>query len=76
MIVQKKAILVVKFRPNNYIPFRISEPIFQNLKIFNMNDIFTLKKLKFPHKLAHNTLPTYLNFYRQFRKNHNDIGTT
>ena len=31
-----------------------------------MDDLFTLKKFKFLHKLAHNTLPTYFNSYRQF----------
>ena len=61
-ILQKKAIRVVNFSP--YISH--SEPIFKNLKLLNMDDLFTLKKFKFLHKLAHNTLPTYFNCYRQF----------
>ena len=61
-ILQKKAIRVVNFSP--YISH--SEPIFKNLKLLNMDDLFTLKKFKFLHKLAHNTLPTYFNSYRQF----------
>ena len=67
-ILQKKAIRVVNFSP--YISH--SEPIFKNLKLLNMDDLFTLKKIKFLHKLAHNTLPTYFNSYRQFfiKKNH------
>ena len=43
-----------------------SEPIFKNLKLLNLDDLFTLKKVKFLHKLAHNTLPTYFHSYRQF----------
>ena len=61
-ILQKKAILVVNFSP--YISH--SEPIFKNLKLLNLDDIFNLKKFQFLHKLAHNTLPTYFNSYRQF----------
>ena len=61
-ILQKKAIRVVNFSP--YISH--SEPIFRNLKLLNMDDLFTLKKFKFLHKLAHNTLPTFFNSYRQF----------
>ena len=61
-VLQKKAIRVVNFSP--YISH--SEPIFKNLKLLNMDDLFTLKKFKFLHKLAHNTLPTYFNSYRQF----------
>ena len=31
-----------------------------------MDDLFTLKILKFLYKLVHNTLPTCFNSYRQF----------
>ena len=43
-----------------------SEPIFKNLKILSLDDLCILKKFKFLHKLAHNTLPTYFNSCRQF----------
>ena len=43
-----------------------SKAIFKNLKLLNMGDLFTWKKIKSLHKLAHNTLPTYFNSYRQF----------
>ena len=63
-ILQKKTIRVVNFSP--YVSH--SEPIFKKkkLKLLNLDDLFTLKKIKFLHKLAHNTLPTYFNSYRQF----------
>ena len=61
-ILQKRAIRAVNFSP--YISH--SEPIFKNLKLLNMKDLFTLKKFKFLYQLAHNTLPTHFNSYRQF----------
>ena len=61
-ILQKKAIRVVNYSP--YLSH--SEPTFKNLKLLNMDDLFTVKKIIFLHKLAHNTLPTYFNSYRQF----------
>ena len=55
---QRKAIRVVNFSP--YISY--SEPIiFKNWKILSLDDLCTLKKIKFLHKLAYNTLPTYFN---------------
>ena len=55
--------MVVNFSP--YISH--SEPIFESLKILNMDDLFTLKIYKILYKLAHNTLPTYFNSYRKLR---------
>ena len=68
-ILQKKAIRVVNFSP--YISH--SEPIFKNLKILSLDDLRILKKIKFLHKLAHNTLPIYFNSYRQFFKKNNIV---
>ena len=61
-ILQRKTIRVVNFSP--YISN--SELIFKNLKLLNMDDLLTLKKFKFLHKLTYNTLLIYFNSYRQF----------
>ena len=61
-ILQKRAIRVVNFSP--YISH--SETIFKILKILSLDDLCIVKKFKFIHKLAHNTLPTYFNSHRHF----------
>ena len=51
---QKKAIRVVSL--SDYLSH--TDPIFKELKLLTLEDMFTLQKFKFLHKLAHNTLPT------------------
>ena len=48
---QKKAIRVVSL--SDYLSH--TDPIFKELKLLTLEDMFTLQKFKFLHKLAHNT---------------------
>ena len=59
---QKKAIRVVSL--SDYLSH--TDPIFNELKLLTLEDMFTLQKFKFLHKLAHNTLPTYFDTYKPF----------
>ena len=59
---QKKAIRVVSL--SDYLSH--TDPIFKELKLLTLEDMFTLQKFKFLHKLAHNTLPTYFDTYKPF----------
>ena len=40
-----------------------TEPLFKNLKLLKVEDMFSLKILQFLHKLAHNELPPYFKVY-------------
>ena len=59
---QKKAIRVVSL--SDYLSH--TDPIFKELKLLTLEDMFTLQKFKFLHKLAHDTLPTYFDTYKPF----------
>ena len=59
---QKKAIHVVSL--SDYLSH--TDPILKELKLLTLEDMFTLQRFKFLHKLAHNTLPTYFDTYKPF----------
>ena len=57
--VQKKAVRIItqsSYRAH-------SEPLLKSLNLLNVKDMFSMKLLKFLHKLAHNELPSYFNVY-------------
>ena len=60
--IAKKAIRLVSL--SDYLSH--TDPIFKELKLLTLEDMFTLQKFKFLHKLAHNTLPTYFDTYKPF----------
>ena len=60
--IAKKAIRVVSH--SDYLSH--TDPIFKELQLLTLEDMFTLQKFKFLHKLAHNTLPTYFDTYKLF----------
>ena len=60
--IAKKAIRVVSL--SDYLSH--TDPIFKELKLLTLEDMFTLQKFNFLHKLAHNTLPTYFDTYKPF----------
>ena len=41
-----------------------TEPLMKELNLLKVKDLFSLKILKFLHKLAHDLLPPYFNIYR------------
>ena len=43
-----------------------TEPLMKELNLLNMSDMFSLKILKFQHKLSHDDLPVYLDRYRSY----------
>lgn len=61
-VLQKK--LIRNITRSNYIAH--SEPILKRLNLLSVTDMFSLKVLKFLHKLSHNKLPTYFNTYRPY----------
>ena len=60
--IAKKTIRVVSL--SDYLSH--TDLIFKELKLLTLEDMFTLQKFKFLHKLAHNTLPTYFDTYKPF----------
>ena len=60
--IAKKAIRVVNH--SDYLSH--TDPIFKELKLLTLEDMFTQQKFKFLHKLAHNTLPTYFDTCKPF----------
>ena len=40
-----------------------SEPLFKTLKLFKIEDVYTLKLMKFYYNLSYNLLPSYFNYY-------------
>ena len=54
---QKKVVRVITLNKYN----AHTDPIFRNLNILKLNDIFTLNQLKFYHKLINDKLPQYFN---------------
>ena len=59
-VLQKKAIRIIT--NSEYLAH--TEPHFKQLRLLKVEDIFSLNILKFLHKLAHNTLPSYFDIYR------------
>ena len=55
---QKRAIRIITH--SHYIAH--TEPLFKNLKLLKVEDMFSLKILKCLNKLAHNELPPYLKY--------------
>ena len=70
-ILQKKAVRILAFRP--YISH--STPIFKNLKILQLEDLYTMQLYKFYYKNTNNLLPPYFSsftpFYNSENHNHN-----
>ena len=53
---QKKAIRIICSKKSN----AHTDPLFKNLKLLKLNDIFTISKFKFYHKYINNKLPDNL----------------
>ena len=54
-LLQKKAVLVVNFKP----PVAHTEPILKNMNQLNLQDLYTSHLLKLYYKLYRNKLPPY-----------------
>ena len=59
-IIQKRAIRLIT--GSNYVAH--TEPLFIQLGVLKVQDIFKLKLLKLHYKLCYGTLPQYFNHYR------------
>ena len=59
---QKKAIRTITY--SHYIAH--TEPLLKKLNLLNVSDMFSLKILKFLHKLSHDNLPLYFDIYRSY----------
>ena len=66
-ILQKKAVRILAFRP--YISH--STPIFKNLKILKLEDLYTIQLYKFYYKNTNNLLPSYFNSFTPYYNNEN-----
>ena len=66
-ILQKKAVRILAFRP--YISH--STPIFKNLKILKLEDLYTMQLYKFYYKYTNNLLPSYFNSFTPYYNNEN-----
>ena len=62
---QKKILRVISLNKYN----AHTDPIFKNLNILKLNDIFVLNQLKFYHKLVNNKVPEYLNSLQLIENN-------
>ena len=60
-VIQKRAIRLIT--GSNYIAH--TEPLFIQLGLLKVQDIFKLRLLKFYYKLCYGTLPHYFNHYRE-----------
>ena len=60
-ILQKKAIRLIT--GSNYIAH--TNPLFGQLKLLKIRDMFKLRLLKLYYKLCHNLLPSYFNRYQE-----------
>ena len=59
--IQKRAIRLIT--GSNYVAH--TEPLFIQLGVLKVQDIFKLRLLKFYYKLCYGTLPQYFNHYRE-----------
>ena len=66
-ILQKKAVRVLAFKP--YISH--STPIFKDMKILQLEDLYTMQLYKFYYKNTNNLLPSYFSSFTPFNENHN-----
>ena len=66
-ILQKKAVRILAFRP--YISH--STPIFKNLKILQLEDLYTMQLYKFYYKNTNNLLSSYFSSFTPFYNNEN-----
>ena len=60
--IQKKAIRTITH--SNYTAH--TEPLLKHLQLLNVKDMFSLKVLKFLHRLSHSELPSYFDLYRPY----------
>ena len=60
--IQKKTIRTITH--SNYTAH--TEPLLKHLQLLNVKDMFSLKILKFLHRLSHNELPSYFDLYRPY----------
>ena len=65
-ILQKKAVRILAFKP--YISH--STPIFKDLKILQLEDLYTMQLYKFYYKNTNNLLPSYFSSFTPFYNNH------
>ena len=61
-LIQKKAIRIITH--SNYLSH--TEPLFKELNLLKIEDLFSLNILKFLYKLAQEVLPSYFNIYRSY----------
>ena len=57
---QKKAMRIISYSR----PLEHTEPLFKAFNLLKLNDIYTLKLLKFFYKLSNNSLPPYFDSYK------------
>lgn len=71
-IIQKKSIRIITLSKYN----SHTEPLFKNLSLLRIEDIFTLSKLKFYYKYANNQLPSnILSFNFHMNQEHHEYDT-
>ena len=66
-ILQKKAVRILAFKA--YISH--STPIFKDMKILQLEDLYTMQLYKFYYKNPNNLLPSYFSSFTPFYENHN-----
>ena len=66
-ILQKKSIRVLAFKP--YLSH--STPVFKDMKILQLDDLYTMQLYKSYYKITNNLLPSYFSSFTPFYENHN-----
>ena len=66
-LLQKKTVRILAFRP--YISH--STPIFKDLKILQLKDLYTMQLYKFYYKSTNNLLPSFFSSFTPFYNNEN-----
>ena len=66
-ILQKKAVRILAFKP--YISH--STPIFKDMKILQLEDLYTMQLYQFYYKNTNNLLPSYFRSFTPFYENNN-----